>query len=65
MLIQDIQAAVIGCRIALQESLKLIKQCEADLQDQNIIEDLEKKLRRSGELANALAMGQGIDEEAE
>lgn len=55
MTIQDIQAAVIECRKGLQRALQLIEQCEDDLQDQNNIDDLQKKLQKAGELDGILA----------
>jgi len=55
MHIQDIQHAVINCRKQCEQALKFIMQCEEDLQDQNNLDDLHKRLQTSGQLADVLA----------
>jgi len=55
MHVSDIQHAVINCRKSVEAALVFIKQCEADLQDLNNLEDLEKHLQSAGELEGILS----------
>jgi len=54
MHLKDIQSAVIAMRKKLDETHMLLKNVELDLQDQNGCDDLEKRLKASGELMGIL-----------